>query len=225
MNTYPVVSELRSALKKAGNPDYAIQMQKYMKSEMPYHGVKSAGQKEIYRTIFKKYPPKDFQEYRQVIEELWDAEFREERYGAIRYAKQFSKFQTMQALPLYRMMIEAGAWWDYVDSIAIDLIGSLLSSFEEEMKEELRRWITDEHLWIRRAAILSQLRFKKDTDHEMFFEFCSTCIHEKTFWMRKAIGWALRDYSKHEPDRVREFIEKNRENMSGLTLREASKYI
>ncbi len=225
MSLYPFTKDIRKALIDAGEAEDAIQMQKYMRSDIPFHGVRSAEQKKICNTNFKKYPPKELVEYLNVIQELWSGKFREEKYTAIHYAKRFKTFHRMEALPLFREMIETGAWWDFVDSIAKDLVGSLLKQFPVQVKSLLNDWIVDENLWIRRSAILAQLSFKEDTDHEMLFEFCNKCLHEKSFWIRKAIGWALRDYSKSAQQKVREYVEENQGNMSGVTLREAVKYI
>jgi len=130
-------------------------MQAYMKSDMPYRGVKMAEQREIYRVAFKEFPPRSVEENLDIIAELWDAEYREERYAAISLALKFKKYQTLGALPSYRLMIQTGAWWDLVDTIAADLVGELLRKFSTEMKPEMESWIEDEDLWIRRAAILS----------------------------------------------------------------------
>lgn len=225
MKYHPLTSEIRSAYKAAANPHDAPDMQRYMKSDMPFYGIKTAVRRKIDKTVFNKYKIKDLVEYERVIRELWSGKYREERYTAIGFAIKYEKFHLMEAIPLYRMMIESGAWWDYVDSIAIYLVGALLRKFPSEMKGELEQWIEDDHLWIRRAAIIAQVSFRADTYHELLFRFCRICMHEKSFWIRKAIGWALRDYSKHEPERVRRFVDENRENLSGLSLKEASKYI
>ncbi len=216
---------MRKLLRESGIELYAVQMQAYMKSEMPYHGVKSPGQKQIFRKAIKQHKITAYAEYIQVIEQLWDAEYREERYLAISVARTYGGYQTIEALTTFEMMIRTGEWWDYIDVIAAHLIGSLLSKYSENMRAILKRWISDENIWIRRSAILSQLRFKESTDAVMLFDFCNSCLHEKSFWIRKAIGWALREYSKTNPDSVRQFIDSNRELMSNLTRREGSKYV
>ncbi len=222
---HPLTHTIRENLQMAADPEYAPQMQAYMKSEMPYRGVKSAEQRQIYKAVFAEFPLKSFGEFSQVLTELWNAEYREERYAAITLALKYKKYQTMEALPIYRMMITTSAWWDLVDGVAADLIGVLLEKYPSEMKPEMERWILDEDQWIRRTAILSQLRFKGKTDKQMLFRFCESCLDEKSFWIRKAVGWALREYSKTDPDAVREFYQKNVERMSGVTRREVEKYI
>ena len=222
---HPIINYIRQALQDQANLAQAPAMQAYMKSEMPYRGVKSAVQKQIQSAALKAYPVEGFADYISVIDTLWDAEYREERYAAIGVARRVKKFQTLEALPIYRMMIETGAWWDYVDSIAADLIGAILQRYPYEMKPELRAWIDDDHLWIRRSALLAQLRFKAETDERMLFEFCEKRLDESSFWIRKAVGWALREYSKTAPDAVRAFFQRYQERMSGVTKREVVKYI
>ena len=224
-NLHPLTNALRTALAQAGDKEHAPQMQAYMKSEMPFKGVRGPVQKQIFQDVFKQYPLKSFDEYELIIRELWNASYREERYGALVLARRYKKFQIMGALPIYRMLIETGAWWDFVDLIASHLIVNLLKKYPSEMKNILHEWITDENLWIRRSAILSQLFFKKDTDAEMLLSFCSACIDENVFWIQKAIGWALRQYSKVESQIVRQYVEANRERLSKVSLREAVKYI
>ena len=225
MELHPLTVAVRTAYAEAANPDDAPAMQAYMKSEMPFYGVKSPVQKQINSKLLKEFPITTLDEYSRIIRELWNASYREERYTAIAFARSHKKWCILEALPVYRMMIETGAWWDYVDTIAIHLIGDLLWKYPSDMKAELHRWIRDEHLWIRRSAVLAQNRYKDETDEGMLFDFCRLCMEEKTFWMRKAIGWALRDYSKTKPASVRQFVEENRERMSKVTLREAVKYI
>lgn len=196
-----------------------------MKSEMPYHGIKSAELTKVKQKWFKEFPVRTFEEYIELIQGLWAADFREERYVAISLAYKYKQYQTVEALPVFQMMIQDGAWWDYVDSIAADLIGALLGKYPEEMRTVVYQWIEHDDLWLRRSAILAQLKFKANTDEAMLYEFCDRCMDEKIFWIRKAIGWALREYSKTNPDSVRTFVEKTRERMSGVTWREARKYI
>ncbi len=222
---HPLTQKIRELYAESANPEDAIQMKRYMKSDMPYHGVKSPGQKKINQQAFKQFPIKSLDEYELVLRELWDASFREERYTAITLAKKYKKYQVMEMLPVYRMMIETGSWWDYVDAIAAHLIGNLLMQYPDVMKPEMYRWIEDDHLWIRRTAILSQLRFKADVDSKILFTFCRQSLHEKTFWIRKAIGWSLREYSKVNPNSVCQFVEEHRDNMSRVSLKEAEKYI
>lgn len=223
---HPLPAAIRKGLHIARDPERAPQMQAYMKSEMPYLGVKAAIVKQVERTAWKDFPIKEIDDYEWVVRHLWEnARYREERYAAQDIAWRFKKYIVMEMLPLYQEMIITGAWWDHVDFIAADLIGELLRKYPDQMKPILKKWIRNDDLWIRRSAILSQLRFKEETDTEMLFAFCEAQLKDSTFWIRKAIGWALRQHSKTDPESVRQFIDRHGENMAGLTLREASKYI
>ncbi len=216
---------IREAIAEAADASKAGAMQAYMKSALPYRGVMSKPLDQINKSHFKAHPLNNFTELDRVVRELWDAEYREEQYSAVAACMYYKKFQTVEALPLYRFLIRTGAWWDFVDAIASHLVGKLLKTYPDQVKPIMWQWIDDSDTWIRRTALLSQLSFKKDTDEAMLFEFCRKRMHEKDFWIRKAIGWVLREYSKTNKDAVRQFVEENREKMSGLSLREASKYI
>ena len=96
---------------------------------------------------------------------------------------------------------------------------------DPQLQATMERWIEDECLWIRRAAILHQLKYKGETNSDLLFKFCEKTMNEKDFFMRKAIGWALRQYSKYEKEKVAEFIKKNKQYLSPLSIKEGSKYI
>ena len=222
---HPLTIAFRQALTAAADPEKAPQMQAYMKSTMPYRGVQSPVAKQIQRDLNQQHSLTSAEELEQVIRELWQADYREERYAAIGLARRYYKYHTLEMLPLFRMMIETGAWWDFVDAIAAYLIGGLLEKYTVEMKRKLKQWIRDEDLWIRRSAILSQLSFKENIDEKLLFDFCRRCLPEESFWIRKAIGWALRQHARVAPDAVRGFISRYGDQMSGLTRREAAKHL
>ncbi|MBZ0266314.1 DNA alkylation repair protein [bacterium] len=222
---YPIVEGICNQLRLHSNPEHAVQMKRYMKSEMPFYGVQAKLRQELFKPLAKKYPPASLEEYLEVISQLWALEHREEKYLAIMYARRFKKLQVMEALPQYTRMIQEGAWWDFVDEIASNLIGALLKQYPQEMKSQLNAWIDHEDIWLRRTAILAQLKFKQKTDEKLLFKFCREHLDEESFWIRKAIGWALREHSKTNPQAVSRFIDQYKLNMSNLTLREASKYI
>jgi len=121
-------------------------------------------------------------------------------------------------------MIRTNSWWDTVDTIAPNLVGHLVKT-HHELTKLMDQWIEDPYLWIRRAALLHQLRWKEMTDEETLFRYCQKTMHEKDFFIRKAIGWVLREYSKTNPRSVKKFIAKYQSNLSPLSIREGSKYL
>ena len=200
-------------------------MAAYMKTAMPFYGVQKPGRAEIIRNIAAEMVPSNTAEYRSGIEALWELAHREEKYLAIAYARRFRRFTARSHLDLYERMIVEGAWWDFVDDVAANLVGALLLEDRTSMRPVMEAWIDDADMWRRRTAILSQLRHKEHTDAEMLFDFCRRQAHETEFFIRKAIGWALREYSKTDAAAVARFLSGEGEKLSGLSRREAARHL
>lgn len=220
-----MVAFVSSSLSDEADADRAVEMAAYMKTEMPFYGVNKPARADIFRGLKKAYVVSDGDAYGVLIRTLWDCEHREEKYLAVDLAKHFKKFITLEQLDLYEYMIRDGAWWDFVDDIAKNLIGKLLADHPGEMKATLRTWIHDDDMWIRRTAILAQLAFKEDTDAAMLFEFALARADETEFFIRKAIGWALRQYSYSDPDAVYHFALENKDVFSNLTFKEGTRIL
>jgi len=226
--THRLVKEVRAALKEAADPDKAPQMQAYMKSLMPYRGVSAPVQRGGWRKIFGQYPLMPEQQWRDVALELWrQASYREERYAAVAFTdlKMYRQYRTMDAVPMFEEMIVTGAWWDFVDAIAGHHLGDVLRSDPRRMKPLMRRWSTDEHMWKRRASILCQLGFKRETDLDLLYDCIEPNLADTDFFIRKAIGWALRQYAWTDPVEVKGYVKSRRTRLSGLSIREATKNI
>jgi 3-methyladenine DNA glycosylase AlkD len=131
----------------------------------------------------------------------------------------------MDALPMYEEMITTGAWWDYVDAIASHRLGPLLRRFPREMRREMLAWSRGDDLWKRRSAILCQLTFKKDTDLDLLYACIEPSLDSKEFFLRKAIGWALRQYAWTDPAEVKRYVRAHAAALSGLSRREALKNV
>lgn len=216
---------LAEELAKLADPRRAGDMAAYLKTDMPFYGVPNPEWKKVYREMRRRFPISSRAGYVAAVKALWAQPHREEKYCAIRLAADHRHYVTIGSVPLYRRMIEEGAWWDFVDDIAIRLIGMVLLDDRERMCPQLDRWIDDPHMWIRRAAIISQIKHKDRTDQDQLFTYCLRRSGEKEFFIRKAIGWALREYARTEPDRVLEFALKHRDRLSGLSFREATKHL
>ena len=220
------VSEFVSGeLQKHANPTNAVQMQAYLKTEMPFYGVKSPTLNSIVKDVKESFQITTQAEYNDVILHLWSLSHREEKYVSVKLAIKCRKFITLDALPVFEKMIREGQWWDFIDPISTNLIGKLLEKYPTEMNSILDKWIEDEDMWIRRSAILSHLKHKENTDQERLFEYCLKCAREKEFFIRKAIGWALREYSKTKPEVISNFIQEHDETLSNLSKREGMKHI
>jgi 3-methyladenine DNA glycosylase AlkD len=226
--THALIVEVRAALEEAADPVKAPQMQAYMKSTMPYRGVTSPQQKAIWKGIFSARPLASMDEWQRVALTLWrDATFREERYGAIALTdfRPYAQYRTMASIPMFEEMIVTGAWWDFVDAIAGRSLGAVLRAEPSRMSKLMRRWARDEHMWKRRSAILCQLGFKRDTDLTLLYDCIEPNLDDEQFFVRKAIGWALRQYAWTDPREVKRYVKANRARLSGLSMREALKNI
>jgi 3-methyladenine DNA glycosylase AlkD len=225
VDTDALVGLAASLLTDAADPAKATAMAAYMKTDVPFYGVQKAGRLAVEHQLVTRHPPASRADYRAAVAALWSRPHREERYLAIDYASAFPQYITVASIPLYRRMIVAGAWWDYVDAIAIHLVGRVLLRQREATTPGVAAWIDDRSLWLRRSAIIAQIGHKEATDTGLLFDACRRLMHEPEFFIRKAIGWALRDYARTDPAAVRTFALTHRSGLSGLSFREATKHL
>jgi len=220
-----MTSFVASSLNALSDPLRAEQMAAYMKTDMPFYGVSTPQIKRILADVYRNFPVEDNESYRQAILALWEQPHREEKHAAIRFARRYSAFVVQENFDLYEQLIVEGAWWDFVDDVAANLVGLVFSKSRAEVGPIMKAWVDDDDMWRRRSAILSHLKHKEDTDVAMLFDFCLRRAHEKEFFIRKAIGWVLREYAKTDADAVRSFVASHRDRWSGLTYREAMKHL
>lgn len=223
-----LIRSVREALRAAADPAKAPAMQAYMKSEMPYLGVQATPLRQALRPLFAGCVLESFAEWRDTVLQLWRvARYREERYAAIELAghRSYGLFQTLEALPMYEEMIVSGAWWDLVDSIAAHQIGGLLRRYPAEMAPILRKWSAGDDIWKRRTAILAQLDFKATTDCELLYDCIRPSLGRPEFFLRKGIGWALRQYAWTDASEVLRYVRRHEELLSPLSQREALKNV
>jgi 3-methyladenine DNA glycosylase AlkD len=216
-----VTAELRAL----ADPAKAPAMAAYMKTAQAFYGVPTPRRTIIMSETRDRFAPADQKSYERNVLALWKLPYREEQYCAIAYARQHPRFITPSALWLYERMIREGAWWDFVDEIAVNLVGTVLGNFRAKTRPIIERWCDDPDMWIRRTSLLAHLKHKKETDAAQLFDHCLRRADEREFFIRKAIGWALREYSKTEPRAVRAFLKKYRQRLSNLSYAEASKHL
>jgi 3-methyladenine DNA glycosylase AlkD len=150
---------------------------------------------------------------------------RELLYASCCYAEAFDEHLTPAHLPLFKRMIVEGAWWDIVDWVGGSMVGHILLTNRNSAAPVMRKWVDDENLWVRRSAIIAQLKHKEQTDESMLFDFCLKRADEPDFFIRKAIGWALRQHARTNPDAVKAFLKSHKPKLAALTVREAGKHI
>jgi 3-methyladenine DNA glycosylase AlkD len=225
MSTPALIDFVQTELVRRADPEKAVGMQAYMKTDMPFYGVQKAGRVEILRTLVRSISPADRDEYEALVLALWGLPHREEKYLAIGFARHFPEFVVPGSIPLYRRLIVEGAWWDFVDEVATKLIRRLVVAEPALTWPVVDEWIDDDDMWLRRTAILCQIGAKEHTDTDRLFRFCAGRAFEKEFFIRKAIGWALREHARVDPESVARFVVENRDQLSGLSFREATKHI
>lgn len=223
--TEAAVTYVQTALAERANPEKADGMQAYMKTDMPFYGVQKPGRTQIMRHLKKEFAPESHDEYLSLATALWELPHREEKYLAQEAAVTFGEFIVPDSLSLYQRFITEGAWWDFVDETSTHMIRELILDFSEEVWPVVDRWNGSEDMWLRRTSIICQIGAKERTDADRLFRFCESRMHEKEFFIRKAIGWALREYAKTDATAVARFATANREGMSRLSFREATKHI
>ena len=228
-----IVAAVRRRLRALADPARAKPMQAYMKSAMPFLGVSAPALRAACREAIAAHPLDSFQEWTDAVLTLWrEAKYREERHAAITIAdaRKYATYRTRQAIPMLEEMIVTGAWWDYVDALATHHLGDVLATELRagrgaSMRRLLLRWAHGDDMWKRRAAMLCQISFKKNTDVELLYACLEPSLLKKDFFIRKAIGWALRQYAWVQPDEVQRYVDANRARLSPLSVREALKNI
>ncbi len=203
-------------------------MQAYMKSAMPYHGIPAPLLRQVFRASFAAVSFTTALQWQILVLDLWrKARFREERYAALYLAgdKRAQSFQTLSAMKVYEEMIVTGAWWDYVDEIASHRVGPILRNYPGPMRRKMLSWSKSADMWKRRTSIICQLGFKEETDLELLYACIEPSLESREFFLRKAIGWALRQYAWTDPSEIKRYVRVNRARLSGLSCREALKHI
>lgn len=221
-----LVARIRSALDAAGgDPARAAAQRRYMRSTLPFRGLAVPAVRAVVRQVVRDVPSLSYAEWHGAVLTLWDqAAFREDRYAAVGLARSRPGYARMvESLPLYRHLVLTGAWWDLVDEIASHLVGAVLRA-HPATADTLRDWAREDSPWLRRAAILSQLSSKDGTDRRLLLDVIEPNLADREFFIRKAVGWALRQYSRVDDDAatwVRRTVTGYGAGLSPLSRREA----
>ena len=225
MTSARVVEIAQRRLSEAADPAKAGPMAAYMKTEMPFYGVQKRGRTPIVRELVRTCPPASRREYEANIGALWQLDHREEKYLALGYARTFDEYVDRSSIPLFQRLVIEGAWWDLVDETAIKLVGRTLAKDRPGVTPVVEAWVVDEDLWLRRSSIICQVGHKDDVDQSLLARACEANLSDEDFFIRKAIGWALRDHARVAPDWVAAFCEAHRGELSNLSYREATKHL
>ena len=219
---------IRTGMAEAADPQRSVGMQAYMKSTMPYRGVTSPFNKPIFRTAIEDHPLPDAAAWVETVRRLFnEAAYREERYGALALLdhRLYRAHRTLAALTLYEELIVGGAWWDIVDEVATGPLRDLLVAHPAEIGRAMREWSVSPDLWKRRSSIICQVGRRRTIDLDLLYACIEPNLGDRDFFIRKAIGWALRDYAWVDPEEVLRYVGLNQARLSGLSRREALKNV
>ena len=204
------------------NEEQAQKMSKYMLNKFEYIGIKTPERREIFKNFFKEYKNKEKIDW-EFVNKCWENKYREFQYVAADYLKNMKDKLTIDDIPKLKQLVLEKSWWDTIDNL--DMTIGALALKDSNVNKILLEWSLDENIWLRRIAIDHQLLRKEKTNTELLEKILKNNLGQAEFFINKAIGWALRDYSKISPEWVKNFIEKNKENMAKLSIKEASKYL
>ena len=204
------------------NEEQARQMSKYMLNKFEYIGIKTPERRKIFKNFFKEYKNEEKIDW-EFVNKCWENKYREFQYIAADYLKNMKDKLTIDDIPKLKQLILKKSWWDTIDNL--DMTIGALALKDSNVNKILLEWSLDENIWLRRIAIDHQLLRKEKTDIELLEKILKNNLEQTEFFINKAIGWALRDYSKTNPEWVKNFIEKNKEKMAKLSVKEASKYL
>ena len=218
-----MIEQVRSIFEKHADPGNAVNMKKYMKNRYEFFGIKTPVRKEILKPIYRKALFGDFSELEKMIKKCWDQPEREFQYFAMNVADRNLKLVDRDNYDIYHYMLTHKSWWDTVDMISTHLVGTHINRFPELKSTLHQQWLYSDNIWLQRTMILYQLKYKEKTDVDQLKNNILHCRHSDEFFIQKAIGWALREFSKTDRDWVIEFVEK--QELKPLSKREALKWL
>jgi len=205
------------------NPKIALEQKAYMRNQFEFYGIKSTERREIQKPFFIKefLPKKD--ELENIVKLLWEKPQRDYQYFsqelAFKYVKQLEK----KDIELFEYMVTHKSWWDTVDFIAANLMGAYFKKYPEQINVTIKKWLNSNNIWLQRSALLFQLKYKENLDTVLLASTINSLLGSKEFFINKAIGWILREFSKTNPKWVLEFAGKTA--LSSLSRKEALRLI
>jgi 3-methyladenine DNA glycosylase AlkD len=221
------IQNLESEFKKEANPQIAAGQKSYMKNQFEFFGIKSPRRREIQKPFLLKemLPPKTNLD--DLIKICWNKNEREYQYFAQELAYKYVRQSEKQDIRLFEYMLTHKSWWDTVDFIAVKLVGNYFKHYPNLRDKELNRWIDSGHMWLQRSALLYQLKYKDQVDTDFLTYAIQSLSASKEFFIRKAIGWVLREYSRTNPEWVLNFCtqENVHYTLSPLSRKEALRLI
>lgn len=219
----PYLHSLKALSEQQAQPDLAGPMKQYMRNQFEFLGIKRPAQKALIKQFIAENGLPDLAQVESVVRELWSWPEREYHYIALAILDKQQKQLAPNVVPLLEYLITTKSWWDTVDSIASHNVGKLLMEYPDRRDLVIGNWRGSENFWLRRTTLLFQLGYKTQTDESLLFALVEQNKDSKEFFLQKAIGWALREYSKTAPEAVQAFVAERQ--LAPLSRREALKWL
>lgn len=219
-----VLERLTAVYGAAADPERAEPMRAYMKDVAPFLGLTTPVRRSLSRSVLEGTPRPDEADCTAIALRCWALPEREYQYFAVDYLRRHARVLPSGFLPVARHLVSTVPWWDTVDLLAAHVVGAMVAA-DPKLTADMDAWIVDDDLWIARTALLHQLRYKDHTDADRLFAYCLSQSGHPDFFIRKAIGWALREYAKTDPEAVRSFLAREKGRFAPLSVREALKNI
>lgn len=217
------LEEIEGVFREHGSPEKAKPMARYMRDKFLFLGINSPLRNDLSREFLQKSSRPPYEKLDLIVPQLWDLPEREFQYLGIALVEKYKKEFLPDLLPLLEFMLVEKPWWDTVDMIAKKLVGNLFYVYPDLRVGSVERWLASGNIWLQRAALLFQLGYREETDWELLADTIQRLKGSKEFFIQKAIGWVLREYSRSEPERVRNFIAKA--NLAALSEREGLRFL
>jgi 3-methyladenine DNA glycosylase AlkD len=206
------------------NPERAAAMRAYMRDQFPYAGVPAPALRALEREVFAGLPPPSAGDLRDFALRCWSRDEREYQYVAVDYLRKHVRRADAEFIEVARTLLTTRPWWDTVDALATRFVGDLVR-LHPPLTATMDAWSRDPDKWLVRTAILHQLHYGPSTDPGRLFDYCAHQAGHPDFFVRKAIGWALRHYARTAPEAVQTFVEVHASRLSALSVREATKHL
>ena len=214
------LSTLEAEFKRHANPKRATGQKAYMKDNFEFYGITAPERQEIQKPFLLKQhlPPK--KDLEKLAKKLWNKPQREYQMFGQELVNKYSKQLEKEDMTLLEYMVTHKSWWDTVDYIAANTMGTYFKLYPELRRQYVKKWLASDHMWLQRSALLFQLKYKDELDNELLAYAIKQLLGSKEFFINKAIGWTLRQYSRVNPKWVKDFVRDN-PTLANLSKREA----
>ena len=219
---HPYWRPLVESFEAIADAEKAPAMEQYMRNQFAFYGLPSPLRQQLQNTFIKKNGLPKNDNFSKIIHNAWQLPQREMQYAALFIMEKCIKNLPITAIALFEELIVEKSWWDTIDYIAPSLVGTHFQRFPETRDETLTKWMLSGNFWLQRSCLIFQLKYKEQTDEALLFELCRQLADEKEFFIRKAIGWALRQYARTAPDAVKHFVDNT--DLQALSKKEALKH-